>query len=211
MNNMENNSSAVQRQRGEVVYKILDTLSDIALTAPAAIVGILEAGYGASPASMEYHRNQNLPDLGSIRAVRQQRRREYQRYSLMIRYLKNKGLLKERKMGATAKLYLTHRGREKLAYLRRERKFDEGGRGYEASPGKKFIIVTYDIPEKKRKDRDWIRAVLRRIGLEYVQRSVWFGKVTIPDRFIEDLALRHITHHVEIVEVGSSGTIEHVL
>jgi DNA-binding transcriptional regulator PaaX len=129
----------------------------------------------------------------------------------MITYLKNNGLLQRKTMGDKTKLYITAAGRKKLAMLRRERRFDEGGRGYESTLGNKLIIVTYDIPEKSRRDRDWLRAFLKRLGLKLIQRSVWLGKVVIPQRFIEDLALRRITEFVEIVEVGSSGTIEHLM
>jgi DNA-binding transcriptional regulator PaaX len=47
----------------------------------------------------------------------------------------------------------------------------------------KNLIVAFDIPEKKRKYRDWLRSELIGFGFEQVQKSVWFGPA-LPKEFI---------------------------
>jgi DNA-binding transcriptional regulator PaaX len=50
----------------------------------------------------------------------------------------------------------------------------------------KNTIVVFDIPETKRKYRDWLRHELICFGFELVQKSVWFGP-SLPEEFIEYL------------------------
>lgn len=193
------------RGSGEVILKIMEALSDVAVTAPAMIEAIMESGYGASYRQIEraYRRNVEYSPAS--------RRQQYQRYSMMVRYLAQQGMLSKEVIGSTVRLRLTKEGRKKLQSMKTERAHGLPGFGYEKSPGKKIVIVVYDIPEKRRKERDWLRAILKRIGLEQLQQSVWVGKVAIPRRLIKDLALRNLADCVEIVEVGGAGTLEHLM
>jgi hypothetical protein len=205
---VKHSKSKVGRGSGDIVFKILDTLAEAAWTAPAMIGAILESGYGASGSQLERAASRNMPSFG---VGREARRRQYQRYSMMVRYLREQGMLASRSTSEKVKLYLTKKGQQKLARMRLERREGAAGYGYEHSPGKKIVIVTYDIPEKRHSERDWLRGILKRIGLQPMQQSVWIGKVAVPQRLIEDLALRHLTAFVEIVEVGSAGTFQHLV
>lgn len=51
---------------------------------------------------------------------------------------------------------------------------------------RKQMIVIFDIPEKQRKYRDWLRIELVKFGFEQIQKSVWFGP-TLPKTFLEYL------------------------
>ncbi len=201
MNKRTNNK---RRGSGDVIFRILNTLEDAAMTVPAMVGAILEAGYGASAGEIERAFGRNTVHFEA--APRQQ----YHRYSMMVRYLSKQGMLSKETIKGKVRLRLTKVGREKLRRLKYERKHNLPGFGYELSPGKKVVIVVYDIPEKSRNDRAWLRAVLKRIGLEQLQQSVWVGKVAIPRKLIEDLAMRKLADFVEIVEVGGTGTLEHL-
>lgn len=48
----------------------------------------------------------------------------------------------------------------------------------------KNMIVAFDIPERYRKERDWLRIELRNLGFEMLQRSVWFGPTPFPEDLI---------------------------
>lgn len=50
----------------------------------------------------------------------------------------------------------------------------------------KCMIVIFDIPEKKRRYRDWLRTELVSFGFEPIQKSAWFGPA-LPKEFIEHL------------------------
>ncbi|MFH1162324.1 MAG: hypothetical protein V1696_03590 [Candidatus Jorgensenbacteria bacterium] len=49
------------------------------------------------------------------------------------------------------------------------------------------MIVAFDIPEKHRRKRDWLRVELAILGFKPIQKSVWFGSAPLPKRFIESL------------------------
>ena len=48
----------------------------------------------------------------------------------------------------------------------------------------KNLIVIYDIPEEKKKERDWFRRHLKKFNYVMVQRSVWVGPSPLPVEFL---------------------------
>ena len=70
------------------------------------------------------------------------------------------------------------------------------------------LLVEYCVESKK---QDWLREVLKHLGLKMVQRSVWVGHWELPEEFLEDLRNLHIVDCVEIFEVGKSGTLKHLI
>ena len=53
----------------------------------------------------------------------------------------------------------------------------------ETSP--KNLIVIYDIPEEKKKERDWFRRSLKKFNFIMIQRSVWVGPSPLPKDFLD--------------------------
>jgi len=49
----------------------------------------------------------------------------------------------------------------------------------------KNLIVMYDIPSSKRKERNWFRRHLIKFGYIMVQKSVWVGPSPLPKEFIK--------------------------
>ena len=49
----------------------------------------------------------------------------------------------------------------------------------------KDLIVMYDIPSDKRKERDWFRRHLQKFGYIMVQKSVWIGPSPLPKDFLD--------------------------
>lgn len=70
----------------------------------------------------------------------------------------------------------------------------------------KRLIVTFDIPEKRRKYRDWLRSELIGFGFESVQKSVWFGPA-LPKEFIEYLGQVKLLEHIRFFKVSESDLI----
>ena len=52
-----------------------------------------------------------------------------------------------------------------------------------ASP--KNLIVMYDIPSNKRKERDWFRYHLKKFDYVMIQKSVWVGPSPLPKDFLK--------------------------
>lgn len=51
--------------------------------------------------------------------------------------------------------------------------------------GPKNLLLIYDIPEDKKREREWFRRNLIKLGFIMIQRSVWVGPSPLPKEFIE--------------------------
>jgi len=49
----------------------------------------------------------------------------------------------------------------------------------------KNLIVMYDIPHEKKKERDWFRRQLKKFDYIMVQKSVWVGPSPLPKYFLD--------------------------
>ena len=49
----------------------------------------------------------------------------------------------------------------------------------------KNLIVMYDIPNDKKKERDWFRRHLIKFGYILIQKSVWVGPSPLPKKFMK--------------------------
>ena len=49
----------------------------------------------------------------------------------------------------------------------------------------KNLIVTYDIPVNRRKERDWFRRHLQKFEYVMIQKSVWVGPSPLPKDFLD--------------------------
>lgn len=48
----------------------------------------------------------------------------------------------------------------------------------------KNLVVMYDIPENRKKERDWFRRHLKQFDYIMIQRSVWVGPSPLPKDFL---------------------------
>jgi len=69
------------------------------------------------------------------------------------------------------------------------------------------IIISYDIPEKMRKERHRIREVLKLMNFELVHKSVWIGTNRVPKKWLDELRGRKVLECLHIFEVGKLGTL----
>jgi DNA-binding transcriptional regulator PaaX len=49
----------------------------------------------------------------------------------------------------------------------------------------KNLLLLYDIPEDKKKERDWFRKTLIKYSFIMIQRSVWVGPSPLPKEFLD--------------------------
>ena len=104
------------------------------------------------------------------------------RYHHSLYYLKRQGFIDKNDAGI---FYLTPAGEKEafFAYLNGEintytpkkQKWD-----------KKWRIIFFDVPEKKRHYRDYLRTILKVIGFKEFQKSIWIYPYPVP-RFLKDL------------------------
>ena len=65
-------------------------------------------------------------------------------------------------------------------------------------------MIVFDIPEKKRKYRDYLRQMLKTLGFKELQKSTWVTPYSIPD-FLKELLweerMKHFTRFITIKEI----------
>lgn len=133
--------------------------------------------------------------------------RETQRLYAILYKLKRQGLVKKRRRGRSSMWFPTSAGRTWFAGLRARRLFSTDRISYQPSERRGIQIISFDVPERERHKRVWLRAVLKAIGFRYLQKSVWIGDWLIPEDFLEDLRERRMLAYVHIFSVTKSGTL----
>ncbi|QQG42603.1 MAG: hypothetical protein HYW15_00020 [Candidatus Giovannonibacteria bacterium] len=68
-------------------------------------------------------------------------------------------------------------------------------------------LIIFDIPERDRKKRLWLRIELASYGYEMLQKSVWLGRRPMPQVFFEALEALGLRGFVHIVSIGRAGTL----
>lgn len=63
------------------------------------------------------------------------------------------------------------------------------------------IIMIFDIPEKERNTRDWLRHQIKLWGFTMIQQSVWLGTGPLPDEFQERAKLLNLKKYIKIFNV----------
>lgn len=102
-------------------------------------------------------------------------------FQTSLHRLKTKGLVKK-----TGNIYcLTSKGKKEafLAFINNEvSMFKLNPQAWDG----KWRIIFFDIPEKKRKYRDYLRFIIRTIGFKEFQKSIWIYPHSVPS-FLKDL------------------------
>ena len=63
------------------------------------------------------------------------------------------------------------------------------------------IIIIFDIPEKERKTRNWLRNQIKSWDFTMIQKSVWLGTGPLPEEFQERAKLLNIKKYIKIFNV----------
>jgi hypothetical protein len=71
-------------------------------------------------------------------------------------------------------------------------------------------VVTFDIPETHKADRNLIREQLINAGFVMLQKSVWIGKRPLPEYFFEMLTERQLFEYFHIFEIKETGTLQNL-
>lgn len=91
------------------------------------------------------------------------------------------------------KAFFAHFDAQKFMHKSQKQKWD----GY-------WRMIIFDIPEKKRRLREYLRQCLRVVGFKELQRSVWVTPYKIP-KFIEELLwedkIKYYTRFITIKEI----------
>lgn len=200
--------------RGGIILKILEILDEITT---------IETGTFLDAFLTDYHTSYRI--LRGIPPKRRKRREEWnpqkrgqerefketQLFYVMLSRLKKQGFVEKKSSRGSSIWTITKKGREKIRAIYERNKNQLPPRTHyqqEASP--EWKIVIFDIPEKEKRKREWLRPTLRRLGFRQLQKSVWIGKVAIPEIFLEDLKKLHMLEYIEIFAITKSGSIRQI-
>jgi predicted transcriptional regulator len=95
------------------------------------------------------------------------RKMDRKNFAKLIHYLKKKGWIRVKELEGKKAVILTSEGLEKVfkikhKFLKKEKRKD-----------KKWLMVIFDIPEKKKKIREIFREYLKNLGYQKFQKSIW--------------------------------------
>lgn len=139
--------------------------------------------------------------------------RKRQAFYSLLNKLKREGLIVRGSNRRGAPWEITKKGLHRFGTYR-SRIRSPGGilmKTYPQEKSSSLVIVSYDIPEKERKKRDWLRANLISFDLNLLQKSVWAGFTRIPTAFLKELKKHNLLSCVHIFSVDKSGTIEKII
>ena len=71
----------------------------------------------------------------------------------------------------------------------------------------KFYLITYDIPESRKKERELLRGYLKRIGAGMIQESVWLTPYDPNDILREFTKERKLKGSIIVSDLGKDGSI----
>lgn len=148
-------------------------------------------GKSASPRDIWRAYNEASEALASV---------DYETFKYAFQRLKRKGLVEAVKEETYFKPQLTKQGLKKLREFiptyNKKRPWD--GRIY---------LITYDISEERKPDRDLLRETLKRVGCGYLQNSVWLTPYN-PKGILETFVEEHSLHGSIIVsDTGTDGAV----
>lgn len=125
-------------------------------------------------------------------------------YSLLSR-LKKQGFIEKKIKQSKIYWKLTSKGEKRLENLKNALKFPK--LFYKQEKDNRLNIVIFDIPEKYRRKRNWLRNNLLALGFTILQKSVWIGKNKIPKDFLKAMTELEIIDFIHIFKISKTGTI----
>jgi len=138
------------------------------------------------------------------------RKKERQKFYSLLNYLQKEGLVEKRKnkKGRNSFWGITLKGRKKLKELKEKQSKILPKTRYEVQKEGELKIVIFDIPEKERRKRHWLRQSLLSLEFSPLQKSVWIGNTKLPEKFLKELKEIALLPYVEIFAIHKTGTIK---
>lgn len=127
-----------------------------------------------------------------------QKRNKQNLYSTTYR-LKRKGYIKIKVTKEGKGYLLTPKGEERILKIKvksiKKRK----------DPNNHWLMVIFDIPEKRKKDRDFFRDFLYNLGFQKLQQSVWLSPYDVYKELKEIVKRMDLGHCIRFLKVRELG------
>ncbi len=188
--------------RGKILLKALEFLCEEAMNQVDFFDAVLAAGYGASSSRINYEYNARRRISEDRKAKIEVFQKSKRRLTIFISKMKRDGLIET----GNNQFKISGKGIDKLGKLRN----NLPGRFYERNHKGNSVIISFDIPERLRRKRNWLREVIKNLGFRMIHQSVWMGKGKIPKDFIDDLGRLEILEFIEIFEISRAGSLKKI-
>ena len=190
--------------KGELLLKILEKIGQTAVNL-IDLPDVFAAPYGSSLGRI---RGSLYPQKRSEPTYAEKQVQAKKAYRDLLYRLRKDGLVTE----GDGRVRLSQAGLKLMEKLKlRHTQFLPSPRMYESHQENSLKIIVFDIPEKQRGKRQWLRSVLTNLGYRLLQKSVWTGKAKIPPSLLEDFRRLDLLSHVEILQVTRAGSLRSVI
>ncbi len=202
--------------RGERKFKILSLLNGGKNMALDALGAYLIMGLSYNPKKGIKASRDFLRMRENDRAEKEEGYRQTRRFYTFVRYLEQDGLVRREIVEKKIFVEITPRGKERLKGIKSSKSLSFPTSKYEKKDSSQdsnhvATIITFDIPEKERAKRDWLRYALNNLNCNMIHKSVWMGKQGVPDKFLEDLRDMKMGDYVEIFAITKMGSLKKLM
>lgn len=189
--------------KGENRLKVLEFLENSG-EALEELFFIFTMPYGTSFHGGEYRLRKFREAREDLKTFKKEKRR----FDDLLYHLRKDELVEEVKKNEKFLLRLTQNGREILNKLRKKKDEAMPDAKYQSQNEDGLKIIIFDIPEDERRKRVWLRSALNNLNFNMLQRSVWAGKVKLPEEFLRDLSKLKLLSCVEIFAISKTGSLK---
>jgi len=199
-------------KKGDKTLKLLELVKEMSLDMADLMDAFISSGYGAS-----LDKIQRKAADGSFRnrfdnISKEEKKKVNDRFYSMVSRLEKDGLMERSKKDKSSFFKITNKGIDKIGFLKNKKKrmIETPSCDYDSKKSNRVTIVMFDVPEKQRTKRRWLRSALSKMEFEMIQKSVWMGKVVIPREFLDDMRMLDMTDYIEIFEITKTGSLKQI-
>lgn len=136
------------------------------------------------------------PEMAQLRKI-YKKRKSREEFAKFVSYLKNRGYLKIKKTASGQAVLLTPKGWRKVLITSLKKQKNN----LKKRKDKKWIMVFFDVPERKRKKRDLLRRNLQYLGFQMWQKSIWVSPYNVLGSIEELMNNLNIKEYIQVLLV----------
>jgi len=171
------------------------------------LIAIASSPYGSSESNIN-RRSEEVMDIMFGHLPSGTDKFEEKSVRNVIYNLKKDGFIEYEKTSKGRKITITNKGKKLVSKVKRNILPPTRYKDKDSKDSKSLKIIIFDIPEKERRKRAWLRSAITNLGFKQLQQSVWAGNKAIPKSFLKDLKDLRILKFVEIFSIDKLGTIK---
>ena len=134
------------------------------------------------------------PDIETPWERRYLKEMSREQFAKLIYYLKKNNYIRVKNLENKKAIFLTSKGARRVL----KNKFKTSHKNYQQRKDGKWVMILFDVPRKDNKKRDLLRSVLRNLGYQIFQQSVWINKCDVIKKTEEMLQFYVLDKYVKM-------------